>query len=113
VARARSDFQIEVVGPYRLDLTVSVLRRLSTNIVNVFTQHGEYVRVLPRPRNPVIARVQQRADSLTVRLEGGDARDHAGALDVVRRVLGVDRDVTPFERAARRVPWLNFDARQK
>jgi DNA-3-methyladenine glycosylase II len=42
-----------------------------------------------------------------VRLEGGDARDHAGALDVVRRVLGVDRDVTPFERAARRVPWLN------
>jgi DNA-3-methyladenine glycosylase II len=106
VVRARSDFHIDVVTPYRLDLTVSVLRRLSTNIVDVWTADGEYVRVLPGRHGPVIARVRQRGDSLTVRFEGGDVRDHAEALDVVRRVLGVDRDVTAFEHAARRISWL-------
>ena len=36
-AAASTLHEIPVVGPYRLDLTVSVWRRLSTNVVNVFT----------------------------------------------------------------------------
>lgn len=105
MAHARNE--IEVVTPYRLDLTVSVLRRLSTNIVDLFTRDGEYIRELPGARATVIARVKQvRPDALVARFDGGDARDHRQALGILRRVLGVDRDVSHFERAARRLPWL-------
>jgi DNA-3-methyladenine glycosylase II len=107
VARARNEHEIEVVMPYRLDLTVSVLRRLSTNIVDLFTRDGEYVRALPGARATVIARVKQaRRDALVVRFEGGTAPDHRQALASLRRVLGVERDVSQFDRAARRLPWL-------
>jgi DNA-3-methyladenine glycosylase II len=111
VAHARNE--IEVVTPYRLDLTVSVLRRLSTNIVDRFTGDGEYIRALPGARATLIARVKQtRSDTLAVRFDGGDARDHRQALVVLRRVLGVDRDVSHFDRAARRLPWLSALARR-
>ncbi len=113
MARARSRHELAVVAPYRLDLTVSVLRRLSTNIVDVLTRDGEYVRALPAGRAVVIARVAQpRSDTLLVRLEGGDARDRRHALASIRRILGVDRDVSPFDRAARRLPWLASLARR-
>jgi DNA-3-methyladenine glycosylase II len=107
VVRVRNEHEIEVVTPYRLDLTVSVLRRLSTNIVDLFTREGEYIRALPGAHATVIARVKQwRADTLVVRFEGGTARDHRDALVILRRVLGVDRDIASFDRAARRLPWL-------
>lgn len=38
--------EIPVVAPYRLDLTVSALRRLSTNVVDLLTPEGQYVRAL-------------------------------------------------------------------
>jgi DNA-3-methyladenine glycosylase II len=60
--------------PYRLDLTVSVLRRLSTNVVDVLTPGGQYVRALAGSREPVIARVTQvRPEALPVTLEGHDS----------------------------------------
>jgi len=99
--------EIDVVTPFRLDLTVSALRRLSTNIVDRFTHDQEYVRVLPVGGRPVIVHVTQpRPDSLVVRLEVGTGREHRQAVEIVRRVLGVDRDVASFDRAARRLPWL-------
>ena len=95
-----------MVVPYRLDLTVSVLRRLSTNLVDVLTPEGQYVRLLGGAGLPLIARVTQSApDALVVELEG-DAREHAPALALVKRTLGVDRDVASFNRAAERLPWL-------
>ena len=42
----KARYEIDVAVPYRLDLTVSVLRRLSTNIVDVLTPQGQYVRAL-------------------------------------------------------------------
>ena len=39
-----SEYEVEVAVPYRLDLTVRVLRRISTNIVDVITPEGQYVR---------------------------------------------------------------------
>ena len=78
----------------------AVLRRLSTNLVDVLTPGGEYVRALAGSRGPVIARVTQtRPKALSVALEG-DGGEHGQALDLVRRMLGVDRDLTPFDRAA-------------
>jgi len=98
---------VPIRPPYRLDLTVSVLRRLSTNLVDLFTQDGQYVRVLGGSTGPVIARVTQaRPDALTVMLEG-DERARRPALALVRRTLGVDRDLAHFDRAAASVPWLN------
>ena len=101
-----SRHELAVEGPFRLPLTVSVLRRLSTNLVDVLTPGGEYVRALAGARGPVIARVTQtQPNSLSVSLEG-DGDEHNRALDLVRRMLGVDRDLTAFDRAAAGIPWL-------
>ena len=103
---SRSRHEISVTAPYRLDLTVSVLRRLSTNLVDVLTQHGRYVRVLGESTEPVIARVAQgRPGALIVTLEGAE-RERPAALPLVRRMLGVDRDLSRFDRAAKGIRWL-------
>jgi DNA-3-methyladenine glycosylase II len=95
-----------VAPPYRLDLTVSVLRRLSTNVVDVLTSDGQYVRALGGSGEPVIARVTQvHAEALAFTLDGDD-REHARSLALVRRILGVDRDQTHFDRAAAGIAWL-------
>ena len=107
MSTARSEHRITVRAPFRLDLTVSVLRRLSTNIVDLFTDDLEYLRAFGGARGPVIARVKQvRGDELTVRFEGGGEADHARLLEIIARMLGGDRDLSRFDHAARRVPWL-------
>ncbi len=105
--------------PYRLDLTVSVLRRLSTNLVDVISPMGEYVRVLDGVGSnsavPVVARVRQsRADTLGVKLSGGklDQLEVRRALKLLRRSLGADRELTHFDHAAASVPWLAPVARR-
>ena len=99
--------EIPVVMPYRLDLTVSVLRRLSTNVVDVLTPQGMYVRALSGFPEPVVVRVTQVAHhrSLCITIEG-DARNDAAVLGLVRQVLGADRDLRKFYRAAAHIPWL-------
>jgi DNA-3-methyladenine glycosylase II len=105
--RPRLHYELPVATPYRLDLTVSVLRRLSTNVVDVLTTDGQYARALGDANAPVIARVTQaRSDALDVTIEGG-ADEHAPALELVRRMLGVDRELTEFDRAAAGMPWLS------
>jgi DNA-3-methyladenine glycosylase II len=99
--------EVPVVAPYRLDLTVSALRRLSTNVVDLLTPEGTYVRALAGFRRPVIVRATQRghAGPLSVAIDG-DSRDDAAVLEVVRRTLGTDRNLGAFYRAAARIPWL-------
>ena len=99
-------YEVDVAAPYRLDLTVTVLRRLSTNIVDVLTPQGQYVRALAGLRAPVVVRVAQtRPDALAVTIEGA-AAEHVPALASVRRMLGVDRELSHFDRAAKGIPWL-------
>ncbi len=103
---AHARYDLSVVAPCRLDLTVSALRRLSTNMVDVLTPDGAYVRVLGAARAPIFVRVAQTGPEVfTVILEGSPS-GHAQALALVRRMLGVDRDLTSFNRAAKRIPWL-------
>ncbi len=97
--------RLSVVTPYRLDLTVSALRRLSTNVVDRFTSDGRYLRALDG-EHPVVVEVRQvRRDRLAVTLHGASRGDRA-ALATVRRMLGVDRDLDRFARSARRIAWL-------
>ena len=99
-----SHYEWSVAAPYRLDLTVSVLRRLSTNVVDVLTPEGQYVRALGGLREPVIVHVTQvHPKALTVTL-GGDEREHGRLLAVVRRVLGVDCDLAHFDGQATSIP---------
>jgi DNA-3-methyladenine glycosylase II len=103
---SHSRHEIPVTAPYRLDLTVSLLRRLSTNLVDVLTPHGRYVRVLGESSEPVIARVTQaRPGALIVTLQGAEP-ERERAFPLVRRMLGVDRDLARFDRAAKGISWL-------
>ena len=105
-SRTLSVHELRVITPYRLDLTVSVLRRLSTNVVDVLTPDGHYMRALAGASGPVIVQVvQHRADILRVSIDGVTS-DHARALALVRRMLGVDRDLAHFDLAAARMKWL-------
>lgn len=99
--------EIPVVTPYRLDLTVSVLRRLSTNVVDLLTPEGEYVRALSGFPEPVIVRATQRrrGGSLDITIDG-DASTDAEVLELVRRMLGTDVDCTEFDRSAALISWL-------
>ena len=111
-ARTRSGHEVHVVAPYRLDLTVSALRRLSTNLVDVLTPDGHYMRVLAGPSGPMVVDVVQlRADALRVTIDGS-ASDHGWALALVQRMLGVDRDLAHFDLAAARLQWLRELARR-
>jgi DNA-3-methyladenine glycosylase II len=96
-----TEYVVTVREPYRLDLTVTVLRRFATNIIDVVLPDGHYARALP-----ALVRVRQdRPDALTVVLDG-DAGEHPRLLAVVRRMLGVDRDLSAFDHAAAGVSWL-------
>jgi DNA-3-methyladenine glycosylase II len=99
-------YEIPVVVPYRLDLTVSVLRRLSANIVDLLTPEGQYVRALAVSPAPVVVRVtQNRQNSLSAAIKG-DTNNEAKVLGRVREMLGCDHDLMDFEQSAATIPWL-------
>jgi hypothetical protein len=45
-ARQAITHEIQVKTPFRLDLTVTALRRTATNLVDVYTTEGRYLRAL-------------------------------------------------------------------
>ncbi|MGH7618929.1 MAG: DNA-3-methyladenine glycosylase family protein [Gemmatimonadaceae bacterium] len=101
-----STHEIEVKPPYRLDLTVSALRRAPTNVVDVYTSDGRYLRALRGRTRPIIVMVTQpRRDALSVSVQGSRA-DAAPVIATIRRMLGTDRSPAPFHRRARGIPWL-------
>jgi DNA-3-methyladenine glycosylase II len=104
---AEGSYSIPVRAPYRLDLTVNVLRRLSTNLVDVLSPDGAYVRWLGGPSDFALVRVSQpNPEALTIAIEG-DRHEHPRLLQLVRRMLGVEVDLTPFYRSASKVQWLH------
>ncbi|GAC1522094.1 MAG: DNA-3-methyladenine glycosylase [Vulcanimicrobiaceae bacterium] len=103
--------EFPVTPPYRLDLTVAILRRLSTNLVDVVAPDGTYRRMhLEGSQAFVLAVRQRRCDALDVRafgIDGGELHSHDDVVwPVVRRTLGVDRHAAHFRRVAAQVPWL-------
>jgi DNA-3-methyladenine glycosylase II len=105
-AVVQATHSLDVRGPFNLDLTVTALRRLPTNVVDLVTPDGEYLRMLAGAHGSMVVRVTQpHRQRLLVGVEA-DIRDHPTALALVRRMLGVERDLAVFTRAAARIPWL-------
>jgi DNA-3-methyladenine glycosylase II len=83
-----------------------VLRRLSTNVVDVFDGTA-YRRLLGDPQAPTLFTAHQVApDAIAVHLEGPAADDIDLAL-VARRCLGTEADLSAFYAGAATVTWLN------
>ncbi len=101
-----------VATPYRLDLTVAVLRRFSTNIVDVVAPDGTYARMLAGAQAPVLVTVRQPEPAALAVGTDGDVGDDERAFALVHRMLGVDRTLVHFEAGARRIPWLRTLARR-
>ena len=71
VGHADNSYSIRVQAPYRLDLTVNVLQRLSSNRVDVLTPSGEYLRVLGNVAEPVIVHARQaNPETLSILIDG-------------------------------------------
>jgi DNA-3-methyladenine glycosylase II len=97
---------VPVRAPYRLDLSAIVMRRLSTNVVDVFDGTA-YRRLLGDPHDPVLLSVEQRApDVLTARVEGSNTESFDVAA-IVRRALGTEVDLSAFYAGAAAFPWLH------
>jgi DNA-3-methyladenine glycosylase II len=104
---ASSLHELPVVPPYRLDLTVSALRRLPSNLVDVYTADGHYLRAFEGAAGPAVVRVAPLgSETLMAAVSGGTPRDREEALQAIPRMLGTHRDVTDFSEQARRLPWL-------
>lgn len=107
---ASSSYTIPVVPPFRLDLTVSALRRLPTNTIDVLTADGRYVHAFAGTSHPAVVHVRQTTSAtLTVEIDADALReeDRERILALVGRTLGVDRELADFYRAASVLPWLN------
>jgi DNA-3-methyladenine glycosylase II len=97
---------LRVREPYRLDLTVAVLRRFSTNVVDVLGADGTYRRALSGFAEPAIVAVRQTsASELAVRVDCGPGEEDA-AFVTVARMLGAERTLARFDRGAAAIPWL-------
>lgn len=94
---------VPVRAPYRLDLTANALRRLSTNVVDVY-DGTTYRRLIGDPGAPVLLEVTQATpDALTARVHGASPID---VETLVARVFGTQADLSPFYRDAAKIPWL-------
>jgi DNA-3-methyladenine glycosylase II len=73
----------------------------------VLRPDGAYIRLLEEAPELAVIRVRQpNPGRLTVEL-GGNRRDHPRLLALVRRMLGVEVDLTPFYRSASKIQWLD------
>jgi len=100
---------IAPTAPYRLDLTAQALRRVGSNIVDVLTPDGAYLRALRGDDCVNVIEVRQEPDGLlAVRISGRGAAAH---LETVRTLLGTDVDLRRWYRRVARFPWLAALAR--
>lgn len=101
--------ELPVRTPYRLDMTVDALRRLSTNVVDRF-EAGEYMRALQDREGHAIVRVRQNSKhGLELRIEGKHGERF---VPTVETMLGTRVDLRPWYRSVKGVPWLDEIARR-
>lgn len=101
----RLTFAVEPAPPFRLDLTVQALRRRASNAVDRF-DGTTYRRLLVGDRGPFEVQVAQIAPPerpilrVTVHAASPDPRAGPAASAALTRLLGIDRRLDDFYRAA-------------
>ena len=106
----RRAFAIGVLPPYRLDLTAWALRRRPDNVIDSWDGRS-YRRALELGGGPVEVVVVHQAPAvpqLTVQLTGAQLNraTEAAAHAALRRLLGLDKDLSAFYRLAADDPFL-------
>jgi DNA-3-methyladenine glycosylase II len=101
--RNGSKSSIGLQRPYRLDLTVDALRRLSANVVDRFDA-GCYRRALSNPSSVNVLSVRQAGSERLEVYIGG--RNPHSTLPVIRKMLGTDTDLGAWYGRAREFPWI-------
>jgi len=96
---------VAVAEPYRLDLTVAILRRTQASAVDAFAD-GTYVRLLAGGPRPKGFRARQRSPERLAIEPFGDGVDAERVVAIARRMLGTAHDPARFRRAAAGLPWL-------
>lgn len=102
---ARDTFELLPLSPFRLDLTVWILRRRAGNLVDRW-DGKTYRRVLPLPRGPVELAVTQPGSPDAARLRVTvtglplSAALKDAVTSVLGRLLGLNADLTEFYRCA-------------
>ncbi|MDQ2866492.1 MAG: hypothetical protein M3R51_09730 [Candidatus Eremiobacteraeota bacterium] len=92
------------VTPYRLDLTAQALRRVTTNIVDVLTPQGTYLRALRSADDINIIEVRQ--ESAGVLAVGITGRGAPAKLETMKTLLGTGVDLRRWYRRVAQFPWL-------
>ena len=105
-------FELTPSSPFRLDLTVWVLRRRSDNLVDSWDGQT-YRRVLVVQGEPVLATVVQTGPADAPRLQvkiRGETMDETRAVPALKalltQMLGLDADIAGLYRLARQSPRL-------
>ena len=104
-------FLLEPLSPFRLDLTVWVLRRRPDNVVDRWDGHT-YRRVVPLPAGPVEVAVTQIGPSESPQLRVSvnnhplHSKLRSALMVVLERLLGLRIDLARFYRFAARQAQL-------
>lgn len=104
-------FALRCSPPYRLDLTVSALRRIPRNPVDLLTAGGHYMRALPRPSGITVCLTVQQPNTSTLNVafyqpSGEDSAQDSELRELVRTMLATEVDLSPFYAIAQNVPEL-------
>lgn len=104
-------FALQCTPPYRLDLTVSALRRIPSNPVDTLTAGGHYLRAFACPSGITVCLAAQQPNTSTLdvafyRCSGEASTPDAELRELVRTMLGVDVDLSAFYAVAENVPEL-------
>ena len=92
---------LDTTAPFDLALTVAILRRRLTNLVDTF-EAGEYRRLLRLGDRERLIAVRQRGQATVevAALDGSlDAAERAALAPLLDRMLGLSRDLTPVVAA--------------
>ncbi len=95
-------FSFKPPPPFRLDYTAWVLRRHEANLIDIYA-HGQYRRVLLIDGRPVTMLARQEGDRVSVICHWrGRSQDMQARVEpILRQMLGVDVDLSPYYRIAK------------
>ncbi len=101
------EFVLPTERPFRLDLTVWVLRRRTKNIIDNWD--GQTYRRVLSFGTPVLVTIRQESDNLIVKLNSSrkiSATRQTQLEQLIRRMLGVNLNLSPFYKLSVNDPVL-------